>query len=55
MKEETIREKPNSIELSRNAAGAYSWKIKRYYNEREKTAIKMIDHMNEEMLKRFVI
>lgn len=51
-----VKEKPDSIEVSCNAKGDYSWKIKVYYNL-DSTAIEFVvnkcNDLNEELKKRF--
>lgn len=46
MAEETIQnEKRDSIELSRNAKGEHSWKVKRYYDANSQEFNDIIDEL----------
>lgn len=56
MNEQILTDKQSSIEVSRNAKGEYSWKIKVYYNDDKKSEIQVIDQIaqaNEAMKNTF--
>ena len=57
MAEETIvHEKSDSIELSKNAKGEHSWKIKRYYDAESKDYKDIVDELaaiDSELKERF--
>lgn len=46
MKEEVTNEKPDSIEISRTSKGAYSWKMKLYYDAQKEGAANIIDRLD---------
>lgn len=51
-----VRERADSIEISKNGKGEYSWKIKLYYSNLDTPSdeiINKIEYVNTELKKRF--
>ena len=48
-------EKQDSVELTRNAKGEYSWKVKLYFDSAGgyKPTLKLVDAINKDLTKRY--